>query len=148
LQVLLLLLLLLLFYLAALVSCRWTCCCKALQLPPYVTAVASAGDHMVCEFTCSCCGSSTAAAADALCSFLADGTPEALAGFSSRNGYTAVQVGASSYRTAAKHAVTPGGLCLATADVERLDVTSRGHMPMLQRRLSVWLLLAGGLIQP
>jgi hypothetical protein len=48
---------------------------------------------MVCEFTCSCCGSSTAAAADALCGFLADGAADALAGFSSRNGYEAVQVG-------------------------------------------------------
>jgi hypothetical protein len=62
---------------------------------------------MVCEFTCSCCGSSTAAAADALCSFLSDGTDEALAGFSSSNGYTAVQVGASLLQTAAEHAASP-----------------------------------------
>ncbi|WIA28025.1 hypothetical protein OEZ86_010612 [Tetradesmus obliquus] len=55
---------------------------------------------MVCEFTCSCCGSSTAAAADALCGFLAGGAAEALAGFSSRQGFEALQVGLASHNDA------------------------------------------------
>lgn len=58
-----------------------------------IIACCTAGDHLVCEFSCSCCKPTISAAADAVCTYLYSGPQsEVVAAFNRFGGPTAIEV--------------------------------------------------------